>query len=366
MAGVRMRQAIRDIPAYVPGKTVDELARELGLGPLTRLASNENPLGPSPRAVEAAARALSEAHRYPDDTCAGLRRALARHLGVDDGCIMVGTGADDVLLMLGHLFLDPGDECLFAHPSFPVYRKSALAMAAVPVESPLRGWRIDVEDLLARVSARTRLVFLCNPNNPTGLLVPPREVSSFLDRLPGHVFPVIDEAYAEFVAEEGFVDGVRLFREGRPLAAVRTFSKIGGIAGLRVGYAVVPPEVRVAADSIRNSYNISRPAQAAAEAALEDSAYIERTRALTLAGREQLSRGMQELGLAPLPSQTNFVCVEVDRSADEVSQHLFRRGIVIRSLSGFGMPRHIRVTVGTGEQNEMVLAALATALGKKR
>ncbi len=271
-----------------------------------------------------------------------------------------------MLLLLGHLFLDPGDECLFASPSFPVYRKSALAMAAVPVESPLRDWRIDVDDLLGRVSGRTRLVFLCNPNNPTGLLVPPRELESFLDRLPGRVFPVIDEAYAEFVTEEGHVDGVRLFRQGRALAAVRTFSKIGGIAGLRVGYAVVPPEVRVAADSIRNSYNVSRPAQAAAEAALEDSEYIERTRAVTVAGREQLARGMRQLGLAPLPSQTNFVCAEVGGSADELVMHLFRRGIVIRSLSGFGMPRHIRVTVGSREQNELVLAVLAEAPGLHR
>jgi histidinol-phosphate aminotransferase len=366
MGAWRIRQAVRDIPPYVPGTSIEERAREMGLASLTRLGSNENPLGPSPRAVDAITRHLLEIHRYPDDSSTALKQALARHLGVQADNILLGTGADDVLLLLGHLFLDPGDECLYAFPSFPVYRKSALAMAAVPVESPLRGYRIDVDDLLSRVTPRTRLVFLCNPNNPTGHLVPAGEMLSFLERLPDHVFPVIDEAYAEFVTDTEHVDGVRLLREGHPLAAVRTFSKISGIAGLRVGYAVVPPELCIAANGIRNSYNINRLAQVAAEAALDDREYIERTRAVTIAGREQLARGMRELGLAPLPSQTNFVCVEVDRSADEVSQNVFRRGIVIRSLSGFGMPRHIRVTVGSSEQNDLVLAALAAALGRQR
>ena len=366
MGAWRMRQAVRDIPPYVPGKSIDEVAREMGLARVIKLASNENALGPSPRAIDAIRSHLGEIHRYPEDSSHDLKQALAGHLGVDAGNILLGTGADEVLLLLGHLFLDPGDECLYAFPSFPVYRKSALAMAAVPVVSPLRDFRIDVDDLLSRVTPRTRLVFLCNPNNPTGHLTPAAEVRSFLDRLPDHVFPVIDEAYAEFVADGECAEGVRLFREGRALASVRTFSKISGIAGLRVGYAVVPPEVSIAVNGIRNSFNISRLAQVAALAALDDREHIERTRALTFAGREQLDRGLREMGLVPLPSQANFVCVDVGRSAEDVFQQLLRRGLIIRPLTAFGMVNHIRITVGSSEENSVALEALAEVLGSRR
>jgi len=238
-------------------------------------------------------------------------------------------------------------------------------MAAVPVEAPLREERIDVEELLKRVTPRTKLVFLCNPNNPTGHLVAGEQVLSFLQRLPEHVFPVIDEAYAEFVDDPGFRDGVGLFRQGYQLAAIRTFSKIYGIAGLRVGYAVVPAELATTADGIRNSFNINNLAQAAALAALEDHEHVRRTRELTFAGRAQLVQGLQAMGLAPIPSQTNFVCVGIDREAEQVFQRLLRRGLIIRPLAGFAMPRHIRITVGTAEQNEEVLAALKEELGRK-
>jgi histidinol-phosphate aminotransferase len=348
----------------VPGKSINEVARELGLTRIIKLASNESVAGPSPLAVEAIKRSLSDIHRYPEDSSYDLKRALARHLGVQPGNILLGTGADEVLLLLGQLFLDPGDECLFPYPSFSLYRKSARVMAAVPVESPLREDRIDVEELLKRVTPRTKLVFLCNPNNPTGHLVPSDEVLSFLQRLPGHVFPVIDEAYAEFVTDPGFRDAVGLFRQGYQLAAIRTFSKIYGIAGLRVGYAVVPPELSTTADGIRNSFNINNLAQAAALAALEDREHVERTLKATFAGRDQLFQGLQAMGLRPIPSQTNFVCVGIGRNAQEVFHRLLQRGLIIRPLAGFAMPEHIRITVGTAEQNDEVLAALKEELSR--
>jgi len=364
MSTLRLRPAILGIPPYVPGKSVNEVTRELGITRVIKLASNESVAGPSPRALEAVKRHLGEVHRYPEDTSYDLKRALARKLGVEPGNLLLGTGADEVLLLLGQLFLDPGDECLYPYPSFSLYRKSALLMAAVPVEAPLRDDRIDVEALLQRVTPRTKLVFLCNPNNPTGHLVPAREVLSFLDRLPEHVFPVIDEAYAEFVDEPGFRDAVSLFRQGRRLGAIRTFSKIYGLAGLRVGYAVVPAEIPATADGIRNSFNISVLAQAAALAALDDEEHVERTRRLTFAGREQLTRGLQAMGLQPIPSQTNFVCVGIHRSAQEVFQRLLRRGLIIRPLASFAMPQHVRITVGTEEQNAEVLSALKEELGR--
>jgi histidinol-phosphate aminotransferase len=362
MRSCRIRQTIRDIPPYVPGKSINEVARELGLRRITKLASNESAIGPSPLAMKAIRKHLRAIHRYPEDSSYDLKQALARHHGVKAENIIMGTGADEVLLLLGHLFLDPGDECLYPFPSFPLYRKSTLAMAGVPVESPLRDFRIDVDDMLARVTPRTRLAFLCNPNNPTGDLVAGEQVVSFLERLPEHVFPVIDEAYAEFVTDPRFQDGVGLFRKGYHLASVRTFSKIFGIAGLRVGYAVVPPDLAIAVNGIRNSFNISCLAQVAALAALGDARHVARTRSATFAGRDHLFKGLQDMGLHPIPSETNFVCVGVNRSAEEVSRLLLRQGLIIRPLTAFSMPDHIRVTVGTPKENRALLEALASVL----
>jgi histidinol-phosphate aminotransferase len=363
MAIPGIRKAIRNIPPYVPGKAIKEAARELGLTRFIKLASNESVAGPSPLAVAAIRRNLADLHRYPEDSSHDLKEALARKHGVRPANILLGTGADEVLLLLGQLFLEPGDECLYPYPSFSLYRKSALVMGGVPVESPLREERIDVEELLRRVSPRTKLVFLCNPNNPTGHLVASDAVLSFLDRLPAHVFPVIDEAYAEFVDDPGFRDAVGMFRQGRQLAAIRTFSKIYGIAGLRVGYAVVPEELAVTADGIRNSFNVNSLAQVAALAALEDQEHVARTLEATFAGRKQLTEGLQALGLKPIPSQTNFVCVGIRREAQEVFRRLLARGLIIRPLAGFAMPQHIRITVGTRSENAEVLAALAEELG---
>jgi len=362
MRSCRIRQTIKDIPPYIPGKSINEVARELGLKHITKLASNESVIGPSPLAMKAIKKHLREIHRYPEDSSYDLKQALARHHGVKAENIIMGTGADEVLLLLGHLFLAPGDECLYPFPSFTLYRKSTLAMAGVPVESPLRDFRIDVDDMLSRVTPKTRLAFLCNPNNPTGHLVPGDQVVSFLERLPEHVFPVIDEAYAEFVTDPRFQDGVGLFRKGYHLASVRTFSKIYGIAGLRVGYAVVPPDLSIAVNGIRNSFNINCLAQAAALAALGDARHVARTKSATFAGRDQLFKGLHDMGLHPIPSETNFVCVGVNRSAEEVSKLLLHRGLIIRPLTGFSMPSHIRITAGTPRENRAVLEALAAVL----
>ena len=359
-----IRRAVRDIPQYVPGKPIDEQARELGLERLTKLGTNETATGPSPLALEAIGRSLAEIHRYPDDTNYDLARALADKLKVDPQELLIGTGADEVILLLGQLFLDPGDECLFAFPSFPVYRKAARVMGAVPVESPLRDLHIDVEDLLGRVTPRTKLVFVCNPNNPTGHLLGGDEIRFFLDHLPEHVFAVIDEAYAEFVTHSNFVDGISLFREGRCLAAIRTFSKIYGLAGLRIGYAVLPKALSTMAYNIRNGYNINCLAQHAALAALKDHQHVTRTQHVTWDGRSQLAAGLTDMGLAPIASETNFVCTGVPHSADEIYQRLLARGFVIRPLSGFGLKNHIRISVGTREENRAVLEALSAVMAE--
>ena len=357
-----IRKALIGIPPYVPGKPVEEVARELGITNVCKLASNESVTGPSPLALEAIRSHLADVHRYPDDTSYYLTRSLAGKLRVRPEEILLGNGADEVLLLLGQMFLDPGDECVFAFPSFTVYRKATRVMAAVPVESPLKGFRIDVKDILRRITSRTKMVFLCNPNNPTGHLLPGDEIRYFLDNLPDHVFPVIDEAYKEFVSSPDFLDGVSLFREGRSLGAVRTFSKIYGLAGLRVGYAVVPEELSSLATSIRNSFNINRLAQHAALAALEDEKHVARTIALTAEGRRQLEEGLSKVGLKPIPSQTNFVCADSHRNAEEIHRQLLARGFIIRPLTAFALPTYIRITVGTIEENSRVLKELEEVL----
>lgn len=319
-------------------------------------------MGPSPMALQAIRKHLDIVHRYPDDTSYYLTRALAKKLGVKPAEILLGNGADEVLLLLGQMFLDPGDECVFAFPSFTVYRKAALVMAAVPVESPLKNLCIDVDDILRRITPRTKLIFLCNPNNPTGHLISGDKIQYFLDNLPSHVFPVIDEAYKEFVSSENFIDGVSLFREGRCLAAVRTFSKIYGLAGLRIGYAVVPEELSSLATNIRNSFNINQLAQHAALAAMEDEEHVARTIDLTFKGRNQLESGLTKMGLKPITSQTNFVCADAHRNAEEIHQQLMARGFIIRPLTAFALPTHIRITVGTSAENKQVLTELEGVL----
>jgi histidinol-phosphate aminotransferase len=358
-----IRPAVQKIPPYIPGKPIEEVMRELGLSSVIKLASNESSIGPSPLAVQAILDHVWDIHRYPEDTSHDLKVALAKYLSINPAEVLLGTGGDEVLLILAQLFLDPSDEAAYPFPSFLIYRRAVRMMGAIAVESRLRNNRIDVEDLLAHITPRTKLVFLCNPNNPTGNVISKEEVIYFLEHLPSHVFPIIDEAYAEFVTDPNFCDGVSLFREGRGLAAVRTFSKIFGLAGLRIGYAVLPKALSTAADRIRNPFNINRLAQVAGLAALQDHAHVSRTKAAIAVGRNQLLRRLREFGLDPIPSETNFVCVDVGRNAEELHRQLLSRGLIIRPLTAYDMPNCIRITVGTPEEHEILLNTLAELLG---
>lgn len=351
-------------PVYEPGKPIDQVARELGLDPagIIKLASNENPLGPSPLAVAAATRALQEAQLYPDGGYFRLRDRLARQWALDREQFIIGDGSNEIIELLGHAFLAPGVECVMPQASFVVYKLVTLMFGAKPVEVPLApGMRQDLCALAAAVTPATRLVFLASPANPTGVANEPEEILAFARALPPHVILVFDEAYAEYL--DNPPDLRPLMAEGRKIIALRTFSKIYGLAALRVGYGYGPKELIAIVQRARQPFNVSAVAAAAAVAALDDEAFVARCRAENRVGLRQLETGFARLGLEFVPGHGNFVLVKVGDGV-AVFDALQRRGVITRPVKGYGLPEWLRVSVGTPEQNERLLASLASVLGR--
>ncbi len=358
------RPALASLVAYEPGKPVEEVRRELGLERVVKLASNEGQFGPFPAALEAIERGARELNRYPDAGAYRLRLALAAKHGVEPENIALAAGADGVIMYLSLATLDPGDEVVLGWPSFPSYVLDAVKMGARPVQVPLAGYRYDPEALLAAVTPRTKLVCLCNPNNPTGTMISRAAIDAYFERVPEHVLTVLDEAYFEYVEEPDYPDGIEEhFRAGRRVLVLRTFSKIYGLAGLRVGYGVGPADVVHEIGKVRNAFDINQTAQDAALASLGDEAEIVRRRRANAAGRAQIERalGLLEL-LYAAPAVANFLFVEAGGDARELFQRLLREGVVVRPLGPFGAPGAIRVTVGTEEENAFFASALERAL----
>jgi histidinol-phosphate aminotransferase len=357
------RTSIADLVPYEPGKPVEEVQRELGLDRVVKLASNEGPFPPFPAALEAIARTAPELNRYPDGGVYALRRALAERHGVAFEEVIVGGGADGVIDLLSQATLEPGDEIVCGWPSFPSYVLDAAKLGAVPRKVPLRGHAYDLDTLLAATGSRTKLVYVCHPNNPTGTANGRDELLSFLDALPGHVLAVLDQAYFEYIEDPEYADGIEeAFKAGRRVVVLRTFSKIYGLAGLRVGYGVAPADVVVATSKVRRAFGVTTTAQAAALASLGDDAEIARRRELNRAGRGRLAEILRGHGLEPVePSLGNFLYVEVGDGRD-VFERLLREGVIVRPLAGFGAPTGIRVSVGTPEENELFAAALGHVL----
>lgn len=344
-------------PVYEAGRPIEVVAREHGLDPaaVIKLASNENPLGPSPLGLAAAAKALAQAHLYPDSGSTFLRESLARKWNLAPGNFVVGNGSNEVMMLLAQAFLRPGDEVVFGSQAFVVYRLATLLCGATPVEVPMPGFRHDLGAMRAAVTDRTRLVFLASPNNPTGGTDAPDEILGLARSLPGDVILCLDEAYAEYL--DATADLRPLMAEGRKVVVTRTFSKIYGLAGLRVGYLVGSEEVCGLLNRVRQPFNVNLPALAAAEAALEDADFLQRTRAANAAGLVQLAAGFRNLGLEHIPGQANFLAVKVADAAGTFDR-LLRAGIIVRPLRGYGMADWLRVTVGTEAQNARLLAAL--------
>ncbi|HLP09400.1 MAG TPA: histidinol-phosphate transaminase [Opitutaceae bacterium] len=345
-------------PVYEPGKPIEYVARELGLDPATivKVASNENPLGPSPLAVKAARAALKETQLYPDGGCVRLRDKLAAKLGLAPAQIAVGNGSNELLELLGHAFLGAGDEVVMGNPAFIVYKLVTMLFGAKPVEVPLVEHKHDLRAMAAAITPRTKLVFLACPNNPTGTANTEAEILEFVRALPDHVVFVLDEAYAEYV--ENPPDLRPLIAEGRKVICLRTFSKIYGLAGFRVGYGYAPAELIALLNRVRQPFNVNSLAQEAAIAALDDEAFVRRSRRVNAAGLKQLTKGFKKLGLEVAPSAANFLLVKVG-DGDAVFQLLQKAGVIVRPVRGYGLPEWVRVTVGTRAQNERLLALLA-------
>lgn len=351
-------------PIYEPGKPIETVARELGLdlAGIIKLASNENPFGPSPKALAAAQRALLDAHLYPDGGYFALRQRLAAKYALGMDQFIIGDGSNELIELLGHAFLRPGLECVMHASSFIVYKLVTLMFGATPVEVPLAaGLRQDLPALLAAITPRTRLVFLASPANPTGVVNSADEIAALVRALPPHVILVMDEAYVEFL--EAPPDLRPAIAEGRKVICLRTFSKIYGLASLRVGYGFAAPELISILQRARQPFNVNAIAAAAATAALDDEEFVARCRAKNRAGLQQLQEGFTRLGLEYVPGHGNFVLVKVGQGV-VVFNALQKRGVITRPVAGYGLPEWLRVTVGTAEQNERLLTGLALSLQK--
>jgi histidinol-phosphate aminotransferase len=362
------KPAIADLVPYEPGKPVEEVQRELGLDRVVKLASNEGPYGPFPAALEALGRSARDLNRYPDSGAFRLRRALADRFDLRFEEVAVGAGSDGLVDCLSQLALEPGDEIVCGWPSFPSYVINALKLGAVPRQVPLRHYRYDLEAMLDAVGTRTKLVYVCHPNNPTGTMNTRAELDTYFDRVPEHVVTVLDQAYLEYVDDPDYADGVEEYlKAGRPVVVLRTFSKIYGLAGLRVGYALAPAEVVTAIGKVRRAFDVNAQAQAAALASLDDRGELSRRRADNLAQRPLVERALRENGLEPAgPAVGNFVFAEVADDSRPLFEALLREGVIVRPTGGFGAPGAIRVTVGTAEENAIFAEALGRVLADAR
>lgn len=358
-----VRPAVLTQPVYEPGKPIEYVARELGLDPdrIIKLASNENPLGSSPLAMAAARRALEQAQLYPDGGCFALRQKLAERMELEPGQFVIGNGSNEIIELLGHAFLAPGDDVVMATPAFVVYRLVALLFGATPVEVPLRDWRHDLPAMRRAISARTKLVFVCSPNNPTGTANEEADLLEFVRSLPPHVVCVLDEAYAEYL--DRAPDLRPLIREGRKVVCLRTFSKIYGLASLRVGYGYSSRPVIELLQRVRQPFNVNSIAQAAALAALDDRDFAERSRRENRAGMVQIEQACRALGLAIVPSVANFLLIRVGDGTIAFDA-LQRRGVIVRPVKSYSLPEWIRVTVGSAVQNVRFLAELEAWCGR--
>jgi histidinol-phosphate aminotransferase len=355
---------VRSIAPYQPGKPISELAREMGLEEraIVKLASNENPRGIGPRTRAAIDAALADIARYPDGNGFELKQALARRYGVDMAAIVLGNGSNDVLELVALAFLGPGRAAVYSQHCFAVYPLATQARGARSIVVPAKNYAHDLETMARAIDDETYVIWVANPNNPTGTFAKSEAVEAFLKRVPERVLVVLDEAYNEYLTPELRSDTPRLIKRHPNLVVTRTFSKAYGLAGLRVGYALAHPSVADVMNRVRQPFNVNSIALAAATAALDDMEFVARSYAENLRGLRRLEEGVHALGLDYIPSHANFVTVRVGKGA-EVYKRLLRRGVIVRPIGGgYGLPEHLRVTVGTAEENERFLAALAASL----
>jgi len=354
---------IEGLVAYDPGKPIEETARELGFSPedIIKVASNENPLGPSPRAIEAMKEAAEGVNIYPDGGGYKLRTAIAEKLALQRENVILGNGSNEIIELIGHGFLNPGDNVIAAEHAFVVYKLMATLFGAETIEVPDPGFVHDLDAMAAAITPQTKKIFIANPNNPTGTLVGQDEIERFMDKVPDHVMVIFDEAYYEFLHEPP--NTLKYVQEGRNVVIMRTFSKIQGLAGLRIGYGLTSPEIAEVLQKCRQPFNTNAIAQAGAIAGLMDDEHQQRTRDLNDEGLAYLQGAFGEMGLEYVPSFANFVLVNVG-DGDAVFDAMLKKGVIIRAMRGYKLPGWVRISVGTMEQNERCIATLKEVLAK--
>ena len=352
---------LRNLAVYEPGKPIEETARELAVDPteIIKLASNENPLGPSPKALKAMRAALRQAHLYPDGSGFYLIKAIAQKLGVTPENVILGNGSNEVIEFLGHAFLNPGDDVITCEYAFIVYKLLATAFGVRTIETPSPDYQQDLDRTLDVITPKTRIIFIPNPNNPTGTLISQRAIDTFMSRVPDSVIVVFDEAYFEFLNDPP--DTLRFVREGRNVIVLRTFSKIHGLAGLRIGYALALPDIIEVLHKTRQPFNVNSIAQAGAIAALHDEEHLRETKRVVDKGRAYLQGEFTEMQIPFVPAAANFVMVNVGDGC-AVFQKLLQRKVIVRPLKGYGLPEWVRISVGTMKENRQLIAALRNTM----
>ncbi len=359
---ISVSKDITTISPYIPGKPLETLEREIGVKQAIKLASNENPLGPSPKAVSAIRKGLRKIHHYPDGAATPLKLALAEKWNVSPSQITIGNGSNEIIELLIRTFILAGDEAVMAHPSFSLYRSVVIGGHGRPIEIPLKGERHDLDRMSEAVTEKTKLIFICNPNNPTGTIVRHHEVRKFLSQLPDRVLVVFDEAYAEYVTDHQFPKSVQMLDEGAPLIILRTFSKAYGLAGLRIGYGISHPDVANYLNRIRQPFNANLPAQLAALSALSDEEHFLKTLKNNETGKKYLTREFDQMGIAYLPTETNFIYFDIKGSDAKVGEKVYTallyKGVIIRHIA----EGHLRVTIGRPSENRRFIRSLKAVL----
>src|SRR5512139_417076 len=356
------RKGILKITSYVPGKSIEEVQKEFGLKRWIKLASNENLLGASPQAIAAIRKELPNIYLYPDGPCTVLRKALASKFGVSEKRVVVSNGADNLILMIANAFVNEGDEVMMADPSFSVYTNVTQIMGGKPIKVKLKDFAHDLESMLKKVTRKTKLVFICNPNNPTGTTVSLEAFNYFLSKLPKRVIVVLDEAYGDFAEDAFYPNGLDYIKERKQLIVLRTFSKVYGLAGLRIGYALGREDLVDCLYQVRDPFPVHRLAQVAAVAALNDREHAVRSIQMVYEGKRYFYKELDKMGLLYVPSQANFVFIDFERDSNEIFQALLREGIIIRPGKTWGYPTCARVTIGRMEDNHRFIEALRRIL----
>lgn len=356
---LKVAESISSLIPYPPGKPIEELERELGVRGSIKLASNENPLGPSPKAIKAISEALKNLHRYPDGSCYYLKKKLSGKLDVDPAMLVVGNGSNEIIELMVRAFIQPGDEAVMAEPTFAVYPIVIKCAGGVSKTVPLTtDFRHDLSAMAKAITDKTRVVFIANPNNPTGTIITDEEFASFLEMVPEDVIVCMDEAYYEFVTDPAYPNTLAIIKEAKkPVLLLRTFSKVYGLAGLRVGFGVAHPDLAGYLERVRQPFNVNSLAQVAAQACLEDGEHLEKTLVNNRQGLRYLYEEIERLGLCYVPTETNFFVIKVG-DGKRVYEELLKKGVIVRPMASYGMPEYVRLTVGLPEENERFIKSL--------